>query len=310
LKIFVTGGAGFIGRNLVELLLKDGHNVTIFDNFSNSSEDMISDLLNDGANLIKGDITMQDEISNAISGHDTVIHLAAKIGVENSIKFPKETFLTNVDGTINVLNACVKHEIKNVIAASTAAVYGESKLDIPISEDQKTSPTSPYAKSKLKMEQHIKSFSDKYNLNSIILRIFNVYGKGQSPEYAGVITKFLEKISKNEPLEIFGDGLQTRDFVSIHDVVSSINNSISKIDGKRGNTYNISSGKSISIKDLATLMITLAEKDLKIIYSASKEGEIKFSQADLSLAKKELGFFPEIKLKNGIKVMLKCIDNH
>jgi len=282
LKVFVTGGAGFIGRHLVKSFLEKNFQVTIFDNFSNSSKDMISDLLdNDEVNLVKGDITIQDQVSNAISGHDVVIHLAAKIGVENSIKFPEETFLTNVGGTINVLNACVKHEIKNTIAASTAAVYGESKPNTPISENQKTHPLSPYAESKLKMEELIQSFSKKHNLNSIILRIFNVYGIGQSDEYAGVITKFLEKISKNESLEIFGNGQQTRDFVSIQDVVNSISCAISNIENKRGSIYNIASGKSISIKKLADLMISFSRKKLDIQCKKSKEGDIEHSVASI-----------------------------
>jgi len=294
----VTGGAGFVGRNLVRSLIENNHNVTIFDNLSNSSKNMISSLLDDGVQLVEGDITIRDEISNAISGHGLVIHLAAKIGVENSIKFPKETFLINVDGTINVLNACVKHEIKNVIAASTAAVYGEPENpNIPISEDQKTSPTSPYAESKLKMEELIQSFSKKHNLNSIILRIFNVYGKGQSPEYAGVITKFLDKISKNEPLEIFGDGSQTRDFVAIQDVVESICCAVLKIEGKRGLICNIGSGKSVSIDELAKHMISVSNKNLDIKYLEEKD-EIRYSLADISLAKKILNYNPKTEFKN------------
>jgi len=188
----VTGGAGFIGKYCVRSFLEKNFQVTIFDNLSNSSEGMISDLLNDGARLVKGDITIQDQVSNAISGHDAVIHLAAKISVEESINFPKQIFSTNVDGTENILNSCLKHNIKNIVATSSAAVYGETQ-NLPISENRKTSPSSPYGESKLKMEQLIQVFSKKHNLNSIILRIFNVYGIGQSPEYAGVITKFLEK---------------------------------------------------------------------------------------------------------------------
>lgn len=305
MKIFVTGGAGFIGRHVIKSLLERNCNVTIFDNFSNSSKKMISSLLKDGVQLVKGNITVPDEISNAISGHDMIIHLAAKIGVEHSIKFPEQTLMTNVNGTVNVLNACVKHDVKNIIAASSAAVYGESdNPNLPLSENQKTSPLSLYAESKLKMEQFIKSFSYKHNFNTIMLRIFNVYGKGQSDEYAGVITKFLDRISKNESLEIFGDGLQTRDFVSIHDVVSSINKSISKIEKKRDIVYNIAYGKSISIKNLAELMISISGKKLDIRYQKPKEGDIRFSQADISLAKKELGYFPKIELEEGIKDLI------
>jgi len=300
----VTGGAGFIGRYCVRSFLEKNYEATIFDNFSNSSEDMISDLLNDGANLVKGDITVQDEVSKAISGHDVVVHLAAKIGVEDSIKFPKETLSTNVDGTVNVLNACVKHGIKNVVAASSAVVYGETE-NLPTSENNKTNPSSPYGESKLKMEEYIQSFSKKHNLNSIILRIFNVYGKGQSDEYAGVITKFLDRISKNKELEIFGDGLQTRDFVAIQDVVNSISCAISNIENKRGSIYNIASGKSISIKKLADLMISFSRKKLDIQCKKSKEGDIKHSIASIQKAKMELGFLPKCSFKDELVKMIK-----
>ena len=301
----MTGGAGFIGRYCVRSFLEKNFEVTIFDNFSNSSEDMISDLLDDSAKLVKGDITVQEQVSNAISGHDVVIHLAAKNSVEDSIKFPKETLMTNVDGTVNVLNACVKHDVKNIVVASSAAVYGKTQ-NLPISENQKTNPSSPYGESKLKMEQLIQDFSKKNNLNSIILRIFNVYGIGQSPEYAGVITKFLEKISKNDPLEVFGDGLQTRDFVSIHDVVESIFCAISEIKGKKGTIFNIGSGKAVSINELAKHMISISNKNLDIKHGEEKN-EIKFSKADISLAKKVLNYNPKIEFKNGINDLMKFV---
>ena len=296
----MTGGAGFIGRYCVRSFLKKNYQVTIFDNFSNSSEDVVSDLLNDGANLVKGDITIQDQVSNAISGHDVVIHLAAKNSVEDSIKFPKETLMTNVDGTVNVLNACVKYGIKSVVAASSAAVYGDSE-NLPISENNKTNPSSPYGESKLKMEQLIQSFSKKHNLNSIILRIFNVYGKGQSSEYAGVITKFLNKISKNDSLKIFSDGLQTRDFIAIEDVIDAIQKSILKLKENHGTVFNIASGKSITIKNVAELLIKYSGKNINIKYSKQKEGEITHSCADITLAKKNLNFYPRVEFSEGIK---------
>ncbi len=299
----MTGGAGFIGRYCVRSFLKKNYQVTIFDNFSNSSEDMISNLLNEGANLIKGDITIQDQVSNAISGHDVVIHLAAKNSVEESIKFPEQTFNANVDGTKNILESCVKHNIKNLIATSSAAVYGETQ-NLPISENQKTSPSSPYGESKLKMEEYIQSFSKKHNLNSIILRIFNVYGKGQSPEYAGVITKFLEKISKNEPLEIFGDGLQTRDFISIQDVVKSFQNCIERLEGNQGNVFNIGSGERLTIKSVAEQIINFSGKKIAMLNLKQKKGEIRNSWADISLAKKYLKYYPKVRFSEGIKNLI------
>jgi len=310
LKIFVTGGAGFVGRYLVKSLIENNHNVTIFDNLSNSSEKNIQPLL-DKVNFVKGDITNYDDISNSIKDSDVVIHLASKINVQESIAKPEITKNVNVYGTKNLLNACVENQITNVIAASSAAVYDDCENSkIYLSETAKANPTLPYGESKLEMEKNVIDYSEKHGFNAVILRFFNIYGIGQSPEYAGVITKFLQKINEGKSLEIYGDGLQTRDFVSINDVVDSFNETISKMEGKRGNIYNIASGQSISINDLASLMVSLSGKDLNVIHSTPKKGDINYSQADISLAKKELGFFPKIKLKNGIKVMLKCIDNH
>ncbi len=305
MKIFVTGGAGFIGRYLIKSLIEKNHNVTIFDNLSNSSENAIKPFL-DKVDFIKCDITNYDDISSSIKGSDVVIHLAAKINVQESFANPNLTKNVNVGWTKNVLYPCKENQITNIIVASSAAVYGDcNDSNVHLSENSKTVPISPYGESKLEMEKTVIDYAKKYDFNAVILRFFNIYGIGQSPEYAGVITKFLQKIQENKPLEIYGDGLQTRDFVSIYDVVSSVNNSMSKIEGKRGYIYNIASGKSISVKDLAILMISLSGKDLKIIYSTPKEGDIKFSQADISIAKKELGFIPKIELKDGIKNLIK-----
>jgi len=301
----VTGGTGFVGRNLVSSLIKNNHNVTIFDNLSNSSESSIQSLL-DKVNFVKGDITNYDDISNSIMGSDVVIHLAAKINVQESIENPKLTKNVNVNGTINLLEACKENKIDDIIVASSAAVYGDCKdSKIHLSENSNTNPTSPYGESKLEMEKNVIDYSEKHGFNAVILRFFNIYGIGQSPEYAGVITKFLQKINEGKSLEIYGDGLQTRDFVSINDVVDSFNETISKMDGKRGNIYNIASGQSISINDLASLMISLSGKDLQVTHSTLKKGDIKFSQADILLAKKELGYRPKIELTVGIKNLMK-----
>ena len=305
MKIFVTGGAGFIGRHLIQSLSSKNHQITVFDNLTNSSEDKILHLLDDSIHFVKGDITNYEDVSKTLSGFNVVIHLAARISVQDSLLHPKETTRINVDGTINLLRSCVQNNVKNFIAASSAAVYGYGKhSDLPINDNSKTESLSPYAESKLVMEKYIKTFVIKHDINAITLRFFNVYGKGQSVEYAGVITKFMEKISKNEPLEIFGDGLQTRDFVAVQDIIESIHNGISRLEGKRGSIFNIGSGKRITIKSLADLMISLSGKKLDIKNSEPQKGDVKYSWADISHAKKELDYNPKIGIKEGIKNLM------
>jgi len=300
MKILVTGGAGFIGKHLVKYLLKKNHSVTIFDNFSNSSKNSTSILIKLGVKIIEGDIKKINEIQNASMNQNIVIHLAAKISVSESIKNPMETFQNNVDGTKNVLIACEKNNVEKIILASSAAVYGEGIPKIKLTEESKMNPISPYGKSKVKMELETKEFEINNNVNCIILRFFNIYGIGQTPEYAGVITKFIERIKENKPLKIFGDGLQTRDFIAIDDVIDSIYNAI--LYGKSG-TYNIASGKTTTIKEIAELMISINGGKLDIEYTNEQKGDIRNSEADISLAKKEIRYFPKFKLDK-IKEML------
>jgi len=232
-------------------------------------------------------------------GFDTVIHLAAKIDVNESIKFPEVTNEVNVKGSLNLLKACVDNNIKNIIGISSAAVFGIPKK-LPLTEDSETIPLSPYGSSKLTMENDFYDYSNSHDLNSIILRIFNVYGPGQTDAYAGVITKFINNISENKPLIIFGDGSFTRDFVSVQDVVSAINNSIDNIEGKKAEIYNIASGKHTSIKEIADLMLSVSGKNLEIKYEPEKKGDIPHSQTIIDKAKKELGFSPSVNLKDGL----------
>jgi len=304
MKIFVTGGAGFIGRHLVTSLLKNNHSVVILDNFSKGGEEKIAHLLKKGATLVNGDITDYNTIENSLADNfDAVIHLAAKTGVVDSVKFPEETHNVNVTGTVRILRACVENGVKNVVAASSGAVYGDSKV-LPLSEELPTIPLSPYGASKIAMEHYLQAFAYSYDLNCISLRFSNVYGEGQSKDYAGVITKFAENISKEKPLTIFGDGLQSRDFVSVNDVAGSIQMALKNIEGKKGNYYNIATGIFTSVNDLAKLMLSLSDKSLEIIHDEPRKGEIKHSYASIQLAKKELGYTPKVKLKDGIEKLL------
>ena len=298
MKFFVTGGAGFIGKYLTAKLFDDGHDVTIFDNFSSSSKNGITNLLENGISLVTGDILDYDLLLKSMSNYDFVIHLAAQTSVSQSIADPKTTTDIIVDGTVNVLKSCVKTNIKNLIFPSSAAVYGNSP-DAPISENSQLSPISSYGASKLVAEHNLQVFSKFFGLNCISLRLFNVYGNGQSSE-AGVIRKFLKNISEGIPLEIFGDGTQTRDFVHISDVIEAFYCAIRNIDTKRGKIYNIGSGSATSINELSSLLISSKGKDLQVIHKPALEGEIKNSKADISLAKSDIGYSPQVSLSDGL----------
>ncbi len=303
MKIFVTGGMGFIGQHLVSSLLQEKYKVTIYDNLKNSSNEIVPKLKKQGAKFVKGDIVNYKSLSKSIAGFDLVIHLAAAIDVHSSIRFPEYTHRINVTGTLNLLRACVEKKIQNVIAPSSAAVYGNQN-DLPLSENSQTIPLSPYGATKLSMEHYVQAFANSYDLNCLSLRLFNVYGIGQSDAYAGVITRFMKNIKEKKPLVIFGDGSNTRDFVSIEDVINAFSKSIKKIEGKKGNVYNIASGKYVSIKELAELMLEISDAKLPVIYKKERKGDIKHSQVSIWLAKKHLGYIPQIELKDGLQKLL------
>ena len=298
MRIFITGGAGFIGIHLCKKLLELNHDVTVYDNFSNSLEENFISIIKQKVTLISGDILDYSKLVTSMKNHDIVIHLAAKISVPESIKNPKLTFDVNVDGTQNVLNACLQNDITKIIAASTAAVYQNTSTKIILDEASPVEPQSPYGESKLEMENKIIDFASIHNIDATILRLFNVFGIGQSLEYAGVITKFKENIQNNSSLVIFGDGTVTRDFVHVDDIVDAI---ILATSHSKNSIYNIASGTSTSISNLAETMIAISGKDIEIIYQPSRSGDIMFSATDISLAKETLKFIPKISLKRGLE---------
>jgi UDP-glucose 4-epimerase len=299
MRIFVTGGAGFIGIHLCKKLLEQNHDVTIFDNFENSSKTHFISMFKDSVTVISGDIANYSLLHTSMKNHDIVIHLAAKINIPDSIINPESTFDTNVKGTQNVLDALLSNHISKIVSLSSAAVYLDTISKI--AEFSKTIPSSPYGASKLEMEKKINHFTVQYKIQSIILRLFNVYGDGQSIEYAGVITQFREKINQNLPLIIYGDGSAMRDFIHVNDVVIAI---ILAMNSSESNTYNIASGTSTSIVDLAKIMITLSGKPLDIIFKPARSGDILSSISDVSLAKTSLEFIPKISLIDGLKQSL------
>jgi UDP-glucose 4-epimerase len=298
-RVFITGGAGFIGIHLCKKLLEQNHDVTIFDNFENSSKIHFMSLFKDSVTIVPGNITNYTLLENSMKNHDIVIHLAAKINIPDSIINPDSTFNTNVYGTQNVLDALLSNHILKIITTSSAAVYKNTLSKIK--ETSMTTPLSPYGTSKLKMEKKINQFTSEHNIQSIILRLFNVYGNDQSMQYTGVITKFKEKISQNLPLIIYGDGSAMRDFIHVDDVVSAM---VLAMDSSESNTYNIASGTSTNIISLAKLMILISGKSLGILYKPKRDADILFSISDTTLAQTDLQFNPKISLKNGLTQFL------
>ena len=298
MKVFITGGAGFIGTHLCKKLLTQNYTITVYDNFSNSSQENFISKIKNKVNIISGDILDYSKLVSSMKNHDVVIHLAAKISVSDSIKNTKSTFDTNVQGTLNVLNSCLQNNVTKIIATSTAAVYQD--VTTILDETSPTVPLSPYGTSKLEMEKKINDFTSSNKICATILRLFNVYGIGQSPEYAGVIIQFKEKINNNSPLIIYGDGSAVRDFVHVDDVTDAIILSITH----KNSTYNIATGISTNISDLAKMMITLSHKEIQILYKPSRPGDILYSAADITLAKTNLGFIPKISLKKGLEQFL------
>jgi nucleoside-diphosphate-sugar epimerase len=295
MKILVTGGAGFIGSNLVDRLINEGHKVFVIDNLLSGKKEN----LNKKAIFYKADICHLEKILPLFKGIDYVFHLAANPRVIFSVENPIESHKVNVDGNLNVLYSSYKNRVKRLIFASSSAVYGDIKK-LPLKENMDPKPVSPYGLHKLIGEYYCKLFSNLYNLETVCLRYFNVYGPRMDLNglYALVIGKFLKLKKENKPLIIYGDGKQTRDFIYVDDVVkANILAMKSKKVGK-GEVINICSGKNYSINYIAKLIG--GEK----IYLPARKGEMKHTLGDNSLAKKLLGWKPEISLEEGIEKLL------
>ena len=287
MRVFVTGGAGFIGTHLCKKLASL-HKVTVYDNFSNSNKENFPALEN--VTLIVGDILDNSKLFDSMKNHDVVIHLAAKTDVVDSIHNPDKTFQTNVQGSQNVLDSCKSNNISKIIVTSSAAVYQNSNNSVD--EESSIEPLSPYGQSKL----HMENITIQSKINYSILRLFNVYGDGHT---SGVITNFRKNILKNIPLIIFGDGRAIRDFIHIDDVIDGIIISIKSTSG----IYNIASGTGTSINDLAKLLIRLSGTNSEIIHTFAREGEIIYSVANITKSQKELGFYTKISLDVGLNIM-------
>jgi UDP-glucose 4-epimerase len=304
LKVLVTGGAGFIGSHMVDRLVNDGYDVRIIDDLSTGRIDNIQSLLSAGkVDFVKGDIRDVSLVTKSVDDVDDVVHFAALTSVPFSVKNPELTFDVNLCGTLNLIRACAQEDVGRFVFVSSCAVCGDPE-SLPVREEHRTDPISPYAESKLIAERYCLGFQERQLLRSVVLRFFNVYGPRQGMnDYSGVITRFIDRVRQKEPLVIYGDGSQTRDFVNVHDVVEAILASMKSGDAE-GEVFNVGSGKPTSINELAKTILELAGVDLEIRYEKPRAGDIKDSYADISKAKKFLGYEPKISLRDGLRVLL------
>jgi len=294
MKFVVTGGSGFIGSHLVKLLVQKSHDISVIDNLYRGKLENLKSVEKEII-FFKNDITDYSEIQNILKNADGVFHQAALTSVPESYIKKEEYQEVNIHGTENIFKIAQEFDIK-VVYASSASVYGNT-ITIPITEEHNRKPINPYGDTKLEAEY----LADKYSKSGtriIGLRYFNVYGKGQNPDYAGVITKFQENIMIEKSPIIFGDGSQVRDFISVEDVCHA-NLAAMKSNEKNG-FFNIGTGMITSIKDLAELMIRLSGKSIKPEYGSLPEGDIKLSQADIHLAANKLSWKPKVTLEGGL----------
>ena len=294
-KFLVTGGAGFIGSHLVKKLVESNNQITVLDDLNTGKKSNIENLF-EKINFVHGDIRDKDLVDKLSKEQDGIFHLAARASVQESFEKPKEYHDVNVVGTENIFDVGKKYGLK-VVFSSSSSVYGNPE-SIPIKEDSSKNPINPYAVTKLEKEKLATKFSLD-GLKVIGLRYLNVFGEGQSSQYAGVIKLFLERIEKKLPPKINGDGSQSRDFVFVNDVVNA-NILAMKSDVKYG-FFNVGSGTTISVIDIAKLMLKISKLNLQPIFNPPLPGDVKITLADITEIKKQLGWQPSVFLEDWLK---------
>ena len=294
--ILVTGGAGFIGSHLVRSLLDRGDRVRVLDNLSTGSEANLAGL---DVDFVEGDIRDAAVVQESIKDVNFIFHLAAFISVAGSMEDPLACYDANLNGSLNVLMQASQVGAQRVVLASSAAVYGESECIV--AENYPLNPLSPYAASKLAMEQAAKLFSQLFSLETVCLRFFNAYGPRQSPDspYAAAIPKFIQVMLAGEPATIHGDGKQTRDFVYVRDIVEAMLLAADE-DSIDGRVFNIGGGNSVPINELVEILQRFFPETPDPVFAPPRLGDLRFSEADISLAERALGYRPRIDLQEGL----------
>ena len=296
MRVLVTGGAGFIGSNLVKLLTESGHEVVVLDNYSSGYRENLAAI--PSARIVEGDVRDEAALNEAITGCEVVFHLAASVGNTRSIEHPIQDSEINVLGTLRVLEAARHHGLRKLVFSSSAGIFGELKT-VPIREDHPVEPDTPYGASKLGAEKLCLAYAKLYPLECVCLRYFNVYGVHQRYDaYGNVIPIFAHRALRGEPLIIHGDGEQTRDFINVRDVAMA-NYRAGMSQGVSG-AFNVASGTRVTINKLAAMLGEAGGLDIAIEHGPPRAGDVRHSLADVSAARTAFGFEPSVTLEAGL----------
>ena len=300
MRYLVTGGAGFIGSNTVDELVRRGHSVVVLDDLSSGKEENLAELRTK-ITLMKGSITDIEVVRKAMHEADYVMHLAARTSVPRSVKDPIETNKINIDGTLNVLVAARDAKVKRVMFAASSSAYGETAT-LPKVETMHPEPISPYGVTKFVGELYLQTFGRCYGLENVALRYFNIFGPRQDPSspYSGVLAKFCTSFLEETQPVVFGDGEQTRDFTYVDNAVQA-NILACEAPNVSGKVFNIGTGGRISLNQVLKTLAEISGNRLEAKYDPPRDGDIRDSQADISQAREYLGYDPQIMFEEGLR---------
>ena len=305
MKVLITGGAGFIGSHLTERLLETNAKVRVLDDLSTGRRENLP--RHEALEFVEGDICNNGLVERCVEGVDAVVHLAAVASVQASIDDPIRTHQVNFGGTLNLLEAARRHGRLRFLYACSAAVYGEAAA-IPVSEDRAPNPLSPYAVDKLAGEYYLLHYHRKYNLATTSFRFFNVFGPRQDPSspYSGVISIFVDRLQRNLPVTIFGDGTQSRDFVYVGDLVELLARAARATQGV-GGVFNVGTGRAHSLLQLLDQLEKLSGRRIERRHEAPRLGDILHSCADVTRLKRVFGSAPDTAFDVGLGMLLDAL---
>jgi UDP-glucose 4-epimerase len=298
-RVLVTGGAGFIGSNLVRALLERGDDVRVLDNFSTGRRENLDGI---DVEVVEGELRSYERVHAAVRGAELVFHLGALGSVPRSVQDPLTSSAVNVEGTLNVLLAARDEGVRRVVFSSSSSVYG-TRRDLPVTEETPPDPISPYGVAKLAAERYCVSFSRVYHsFESVVLRYFNVFGPRQSPfsQYAAMVPLFLTAIARGEPITIDGDGEQSRDFTYVANVVDATLRA-ADVPGANGRIFNVSGGQPATVNAVADTIGRILGKPVERRHGPPRAGDIRASWADVGAARETLGWEPRIGLEEGLR---------